>query len=74
MPIIRAYGQKEKAMIEVNKVGLTPTERATLDNAAAGAVTNGLSIEDLMNAIVELGELFAEQDDALVELAELIGE
>ena len=60
-------------MIEVNK-GLKPAERAELDNAAAGAVTNGAGIEDLMNAIVELGELFAEQDDALVELAGMIGE
>ena len=33
-----------------------------------------LTIEDLTAAVVELGELFAEQDDALVELAELISE
>lgn len=29
--------------------------------------------EDAENALVELAELYAEQDDALVELAELIG-
>ncbi len=28
---------------------------------------------DLEDALVELGELFAEQDDAIVELAEIIG-
>lgn len=61
-------------MVPINKVGLTPAERAALDNAAAGAVTNGMNIEDLTDALVELGELFAAQDDALVELAELIAE
>lgn len=59
-------------MVDIIK-GLTPAERAALDNASAGVITNGASIEDLMNALVELGELFAEQDDALVELAELLG-
>ena len=29
---------------------------------------------DLEDAVMELGELFAEQDDALVELAEIITE
>lgn len=33
-----------------------------------------LSMEDLAEALVELGELLAEQDDAIVELAELIEE
>ena len=49
-------------------------ERAKLDNAQSGAVQNAINIEDLTNALLELGELFAEQDDALVELAELIEE
>lgn len=31
-----------------------------------------LTVEDLTEALVELGELIAEQDDALVELAGLI--
>ena len=43
-------------------------------NANAGVSQNALSVDDIMNAMVELGELFAEQDDALVELAELIEE
>ena len=29
---------------------------------------------DLEDAVMELGELFAEQDDALVELAEIVAE
>ncbi len=49
-------------------------DKATLENAFAGSQQNALSIEDVMNAIVELGDLFAEQDDALVELASLIEE
>ena len=49
-------------------------DKATLENAFAGAATNAMNIDDVMNAIVELGELFAEQDDALVELASLIEE
>lgn len=60
-------------MVHVDKPGMTPANRAKLDNASAGTFQN-LSVEDLMNALVELGELFAEQDDALVELAELLVE
>ena len=60
-------------MVNVNKSGLSPMERSELDNAAAGVFRN-VSVEDVMNALVELGELFAEQDDALVELAELLEE
>lgn len=60
-------------MVTINRK-LTPAERANLDNAHAGAEQNAMSIDDIMNAMVELGELFAEQDDALVELAELIEE
>lgn len=47
-------------------------DKAALENAFANSEQNALSIDDVMNAIVELGELFAEQDDALVELAGLI--
>lgn len=58
-------------MIPINRK-LKPAERANLDNAAAGAENNALNINDIMDAMVELGELFAAQDDAIVELAELI--
>lgn len=43
-------------------------------NARADAHQNTVSIDDVMSAIVELGDLFAAQDDALVELAEIIEE
>jgi len=43
-------------------------------NARADAHQNTVSIDDVMGAIVELGDLFATQDDALVELAEIIEE
>lgn len=60
------------AMSTIKQNSMTPAERAAYDNTVAGVNLNGLNINDLMNALVELGELFAEQDDALVELAELI--
>ena len=53
-----------------NKMNLA--EKAMLENAAAGAEQNALGIEDIMSALIELGELFAAQDDALVELAGII--
>lgn len=52
---------------------LSPSERSKLDNASAGVFQN-MSIEDIINALLELGEIASEQDDALVELAELIEE
>lgn len=36
--------------------------------------TEKLTLTDIADAIVELGEMLAEQDDALVELAEIIME
>lgn len=36
--------------------------------------TEKLTLTDIADAIVELGELLAEQDDALVELAEIMEE
>lgn len=59
-------------MSTIKQNSMTPAERAAYDNTVAGVNLNGLNINDLMNALAELGELFAEQDDALVELAELI--
>lgn len=47
-------------------------EKAKLENAFAGAMENAECLNDLVNAFVELGELFQEQDDALVELAGII--
>ena len=68
MNIIDHYGNKK-----IMKKVLNPSERAKLDNASAGVFLN-ISIEDMMNALVELSEMASEQDDAIVELAELIEE
>lgn len=45
---------------------------ADIEQAVAKAASNSADIEDVMTAIVELGELFAEQDDAIIELAGMI--
>lgn len=58
----------------VKKRTLTPDQLARLENAAAAAEQNTVNIEDITSALVELGELFAEQDDALVELAGMMEE
>ena len=47
---------------------------ADLENAAAGAEKNAADVDDIMTALVELGDMIAAQDDAIVELADLIGE
>lgn len=49
-------------------------EAKDMENALANEEYHRVNIDDIMNALVELGELFSEQDDALVELAELIAE
>ena len=46
---------------------------ADIENAVAGAEKNAVDIEDVMTALVELGDMMAAQDDAIVELAEIIG-
>lgn len=38
----------------------------------AAAEAEKLTVEDIAEAVLELGELYAAQDDAIVELAELI--
>lgn len=53
---------------------LTPLERAKLDNVAAGVAAGEVAQTDAEAALVELAEMIAAQDDALVELAEIIGE
>lgn len=49
-------------------------QRKKLDANIQHTIENAGTIEDVLNALAELGELFAEQEDALVELAELIEE
>ena len=38
---------------------------ADIENATAKSEANSLSIDDVMSALAELGELFAEQDEML---------
>ena len=66
------YGVYNMALIKRKRIELPIL--ADIENAAAGAEQNAISIEDVMGALVELGEIVAEQDDALVELAEIISE
>mgnify|MGYP000252310335 CR=1 FL=1 len=61
-------------MVPINRSALTPAEKDALENATAGVAVNSINAEDLMSALVELGDIIAAQDDALVELAELIEE
>lgn len=49
-------------------------ERMKNARLRALAEQNAGGIEDIMDALVELGDMIAEQDDALVELAEIISE
>ena len=52
----------------------TVRDRCLVEEQAARLEASKLTVEDLTGAVLELGELLAEQDDALVELAELIEE
>ncbi len=72
MPITKIYGVMKLALLKRRKLDLA--DLADIENAAAAAAENSVNIEDLTSALVELGELFAAQDDALVELAGLIEE
>ena len=61
-------------MALLNRAKLDLSTLADIENAAAGTQTNALSIDDVMAALVEIGDIVAAQDDALVELAEMISE
>lgn len=58
----------------VDKKKFSLSLMADIENAVAGTEQNGLDVSDITDALVELGELLAEQDDAIVELAEIISE
>lgn len=51
--------ERQQKKIDVNDLKLRATEG---------------DVEDIMAALVELGDMIAAQDDAIVELADLIGE
>lgn len=72
MPITKVYGVTKMALIKKKKLDLGIL--ADIENANAGTATNSVDINDIMTAVVELGDLIAAQDDALAELAELIEE
>lgn len=52
----------------------TVKNRCEIEAKTAAIAAAKPTVEDLSNAVAELGELFAAQDDAIVELAELIAE
>lgn len=64
----------------VNKMGVLKRKTADLalladvEKALADADQNAVNVEDVTTALVELGDMLAAQDDALVELAEIIAE
>jgi len=43
---------------------------ADIENAVAGTEQNTVSIDDIMTALVEVGEIVAEQDDTIAKLTE----
>ena len=47
---------------------------ADVEKALADADQNAINVEDVTAALIELGDMLAAQDDALVELAEIIAE
>lgn len=72
MPTIKVYGVT-KLKIIINR-RLSPKERARLDNAESKLAEEVIRRTELEDAVIELGSLFADQDDAIVELAEMITE
>lgn len=72
MPTIPNCGVITMKLLKKKKLDLSML--ADLENAAAGAEKNAADVDDIMTALVELGDMIAAQDDAIVELADLIGE
>jgi len=55
------------------KRGLSPRERIEMDNMRADLARERQHNAELETALVELADLYAQQDDAIVELAEIVG-
>lgn len=70
--IMQIFGRRVEMMKIHRKIH--PALTALIDNLRARVGQNETNVDDITSALVELGELLAEQDDALVELAELIEE
>lgn len=60
--------------MKVQRRVISPADQAGIENAIAGMAEGAAEREDVEAALVELADMIAAQDDALVELAELIGE
>ena len=58
----------------IKKKLMSLSQQAQLEHALANSIANKDNIEDVTEAILELGEMIAAQDDAIVELAEIISE
>lgn len=57
----------------LNRKKLSLSTMSDIENAVANSEQNSLDVNDITAAIIELSEMLAEHDDALVELAELLG-
>ena len=68
---MKAYGGF--VMLKIIRRNYPLSAEGQLNNAKNELATEKQRNDDLEAAIVELAELFAEQDDAIIELAELIG-
>ena len=68
---MKAYGGF--VMLKIIRRKYPLSAEGQLNNAKNELATEKQRNDDLEAAIVELAELFAEQDDAIIELAELIG-
>ena len=58
----------------IKKKLMSLSQKAQLEHALANSIANKDNIEDVTEAILELGEMIAAQDDAIVELAGMITE
>lgn len=58
----------------IKKKLMSLSQQAQLEHALANSIANKDNIEDVTEAILELGEMIAAQDDAIVELAGMITE
>lgn len=56
-----------------NPRGMNPLERAKLEKATADIAAGQAEDEDVQSALIELAEMIIDQEDALVEIAEIIG-
>lgn len=57
-------------MALIKRKTMPASQMAEIENSIAKSA----QVEDVTNALVELAALFAAQDDAIVELAEIISE